>query len=278
MAKNLPAKTKTPWHPCDDGLIPIAEALERCSAASVSDLPERIRYQSTCPSHKLCEEINGSILDRHGAPPRVEMVRRWLQTNGLVEDAKELKSRWVRIFRRFQRWEEAARYDIAPFGSYTLFRSDSTHEGYCHVIELIDDMADWCRQLAWMLRAKLEAAGRRQADREAPADPGITAKDVIDETTSVVFLGDGIYQKGSENIKLDGNEANVVQALLELGAATKDELTKQSGVSDASRVLRGVHRKHAMLRDSITLPGRKGRGGYRTTIVRKDAGMGGRSQ
>jgi hypothetical protein len=165
------AKAQAPWHPCDDGLIPMAEALERCSRASVLDLPERIKYQSTAPSHVLGREINSqTTLPGLKAPPRVEMVRRWLQTNGLAPDGQELQRRWVRISRGLQRWEQAARRDIAPPKSNAMFCSETTCDDYYRVIELVDDMADWCRQLAWMLTARLKTTQQMGSDEKGQGD------------------------------------------------------------------------------------------------------------
>jgi hypothetical protein len=150
----------------------MAEALERCSKASVTDLPERIKYGSTCPSHVLCGDINGRLLPEWSNPPRVEMVRRWLQTNGFAPDANELKRRWHRIFRRMRRWEQAARQEIALPQSNALFRSEATRDDYYRVIALVDDLADWCRQLAWMIASRLKTQQPKatEAVSEAPGE------------------------------------------------------------------------------------------------------------
>lgn len=92
----------------------------------------------------------------------------------------------------------------------------------------------------------------------------------VPEAAEIMFLGGGRYQAGDEIIALDGNQASVLQALVELRAATKDDLVRKSGVEDAPRVLRTIRKKHPQLAPAITLPGGKGRGGYRTTVRVKE--------
>lgn len=83
----------------------------------------------------------------------------------------------------------------------------------------------------------------------------------------VVFHSDGLYMAGAMPIRLEGAEADVMQALVELKAATADQLVKRSGDSHAVRDLKSIKNKHPFLGEHIILPTRKGQGGYRTTIV-----------
>lgn len=85
--------------------------------------------------------------------------------------------------------------------------------------------------------------------------------------TCVLFHGDGLYSRGNEFLRLDGAEANVLQALVELRAATKDKLIAESGVSNAAAVLRRMKQKYSMLAEAIVFPGARGRGGYTTSIT-----------
>ena len=157
---NQAARSLPPWHPCDDGLIPIAEAVERFCAASVRDLPERIKCQITSPSYVLAGDANRNAAGPGvKAPPRVEMVCRWLTTNGYVADGMELHQRWPKLIDDLKQWEEGARCDTAPIGSNSLFASESTQSEYCRIVDSAHEFADWCRQLASTVRAKLKAAG-----------------------------------------------------------------------------------------------------------------------
>ncbi len=83
-------------------------------------------------------------------------------------------------------------------------------------------------------------------------------------------LGDGCFEVGSEAIKLESAQASVLESLVTLRAATKSELVRQSGVADAPRVLKQIKRQVPVLSRFILIPGRRGKGGYRTTIRRRD--------
>jgi len=82
------------------------------------------------------------------------------------------------------------------------------------------------------------------------------------------YLGEGKCQVGVEApFQLEESEASVLQALIELGGtAKKPALINRSGVDDAPRVLRRIRKNCPQLAPYITLPGGKGRGGYRTSI------------
>jgi hypothetical protein len=83
-----------------------------------------------------------------------------------------------------------------------------------------------------------------------------------------VYLGERRYRVADEPpIILEEAEDHVLRSLIELGgAAKKDELVRQSGKDDAPRVLKTMREKHPALARHITLPGGRGRGGYRTSI------------
>ena len=51
-------------------------------------------------------------------------------------------------------------------------------------------------------------------------------------------------------------------------AASKDELTRKSGMDDAVRILKRIKRKYPDLGEAIRLPGGKGRGGLQETPSR----------
>lgn len=86
--------------------------------------------------------------------------------------------------------------------------------------------------------------------------------------TEVVYLGGGRLRIGTVTVALEGQEELVLEALVDLQAATKMQLERESGVSDAVRILKGIVKKHS-LEGYVTSPGRRGAGGYQTTIQRQ---------
>lgn len=81
-----------------------------------------------------------------------------------------------------------------------------------------------------------------------------------------VWLRDMRVRVGDEVIVLEQQEACVLQALLELGAATGRQLRKRSGVLDAVKVFHKMRRKYPTLRNYLQPAGKRGQGGYRTTL------------
>ena len=80
------------------------------------------------------------------------------------------------------------------------------------------------------------------------------------------YLGHGRYKVGDQFICLTGNQADVLEMLVELRAATLAQLAG-NGVSNPSAVLTSVCNNHRLLAPFIKLPGGKGKGGYSTTIT-----------
>ena len=81
-----------------------------------------------------------------------------------------------------------------------------------------------------------------------------------------IWLGEGRVRIGQRTIKLEPPLAAALEALIKRRAATKAELTVDSKLVDPGRELRRLVKKHPDLAPHITLPGRKGKGGYSTTI------------
>lgn len=81
------------------------------------------------------------------------------------------------------------------------------------------------------------------------------------------LLDNDRWKVGESVFVLDGTQTAVLRSLVELRAATLDGLRRQSGCDKASEVLKQIVKNHPPLAPFVTLPGAKGRGGYRTTIV-----------
>ena len=85
------------------------------------------------------------------------------------------------------------------------------------------------------------------------------------EESTAVWLGMGRVRVDGKPVALELQEATVLQALVEMGgAATRPDLEKKSGVKDVAEVMRRLKDRFP---DSISLPGKRGQGGYSTTIA-----------
>jgi len=121
--------------------------------------------------------------------------------------------------------------------------------------ERLDDMMRLEQEL--LRAAAIYRPNNNQAAGAEKGEPEVIAR----------AMGRGVYCIGDETIKLEPAEDNVLTALIQLGgAATKDELIRKSGPANAPAVLRRIVKKWPALKRHITLPGARGKGGYRTTI------------
>ena len=93
----------------------------------------------------------------------------------------------------------------------------------------------------------------RPSDKKAPDGP------TIDPDKGILFLN-------GQPISLEANEHDVLKQLVASRAMTLKALRTASGCEHPDRVLRNLQTKHDGLEKHIKLPGRKGRGGYSTTI------------
>ena len=84
--------------------------------------------------------------------------------------------------------------------------------------------------------------------------------------TDAVYLGKGRLRIGTDTMVFEGQQEMVLEALVELQAATKTQLEIKSGVSDAVRILKRLVAKHSSLKAYVTIPGTRGAGGYQTSI------------
>lgn len=151
----------------------------------------------------------------------------------------------------------------------------------------VTEISNWCRRhtnvdpsvLHEMYQRMFFEPPATQSERKALWTRCVFTLDLIREQagtgrggdSDVLFHGDGLYTCGDNAIRLEGSQAYVLEALVELRAATKDDLVRQSGVDDAPRVLRTIRKANDLLAPAIRLPGGKGKGGYATTIRKPDA-------
>jgi hypothetical protein len=80
-----------------------------------------------------------------------------------------------------------------------------------------------------------------------------------------VYRGEGLYQVGNESIRLTGSQADVLETLVKLHAASMEQL-QRSGCENPSAVLASIQKVHKLLAPFIKMPGGKNKGGYSTTI------------
>ena len=82
-----------------------------------------------------------------------------------------------------------------------------------------------------------------------------------------LWLGEGKVRVGNETKKLESQLSDVLQALVEMEAATTPDLIQKSGRVEAPKLLRKIVKKFPMLEPYISFPGKRGSGGYSTTII-----------
>jgi len=109
-----------------------------------------------------------------------------------------------------------------------------------------------------MLEAEAVAACRLLEARQFPSDD-------LDDNVAV-YHGKGLYQVDPESILLTGYQADVLHALVELRAASLEQLRTQSGCDNPSATLKSIRERHSLLAPFIRMAGRKNSGGYSTTI------------
>ncbi len=88
------------------------------------------------------------------------------------------------------------------------------------------------------------------------------------EPREAVYLGQGRVRIGNGTISLAGQEHAVIEALVDLKAASKSDLETKSGYADAVKVLRRIRDKYPVLKPYIIMAGKRNSGGYQTTIRR----------
>lgn len=86
-------------------------------------------------------------------------------------------------------------------------------------------------------------------------------------TVPAVWLGDNRFQVGERTWELDEVDAKVLSALVRLRAANTTSLVASTSLDDCVKILKQIKNKYPELSPYIHVPGAKGRGGYRTTII-----------
>ena len=166
----------------------------------------------------------------------------WLFPNGLSKEAMDF---WMIVVQSLPR--------------FLVFRGRPRQQSKMReqLLNAADDYLDACGLLE-----------DKAAQDEQPAKPsgGKSQPATADHEREPTYIGGGKLRIAGETLAFEGQEELVLQALIEAGAATKTELENKSGVSDAVAILKRIIRKHPQLKDYITLPGGRGKGGYRTTI------------
>jgi len=103
------------------------------------------------------------------------------------------------------------------------------------------------------------------ADREANASSG--TKRILPDT--ILFQDNGVYSIGEHTVQVAEAEDCVLQAFLEQPAMAKDQLVARAGFDKAVNVLRTLQTRYdGVFAKAITIPGARGRGGYRVHIAK----------
>jgi hypothetical protein len=168
-----------PWNPCD-ALAAIAKALQRLAETPGATLPDKLWRTSTKPSYALTVVLTLPGMGP-GSAGQAEMLRRWLQANGQADAGRELYKRLRRIQAQLRRWELVAANDTPPDDS-TRFFSDGVCERFDAIADESADLANYCQQLAAMLKPKLKLAAGQPAtkagERKRPKLPKLGPHDM----------------------------------------------------------------------------------------------------
>jgi hypothetical protein len=142
----------------------------------------------------------------------------------------------------------------------------------------------------WSRKVLEQYLGKQGPGRRGPANPELVARvdaalrgpgvaesvfitlaDEIDGTSKpsaeAVWIGVGKVRVGNKKFTLESQLADVLQSLVELGAATEPQLRDHSGHGEPVKLLRKLVKKFPLLAPYIHFPGKRGGGGYSTTIV-----------
>jgi hypothetical protein len=96
---------------------------------------------------------------------------------------------------------------------------------------------------------------------------GVSVEEMPEPKAVIRSMGNRCYRIGEEQpVLLTETEDTVLQAFLKSPALEKRDLIRESGYNDAPRILAHIREKHKSFRPAISLPKRKGKGGYRVNI------------
>jgi hypothetical protein len=121
-------------------------------------------------------------------------------------------------------------------------------------------------------RDQLVSEGLRPEEIHGLPLPGLL--EALDRPTAdtIVYLGQRTYQRGAETaVAVTGGEHAVLQAFLDCPAMSEADLVRKANDATAGRLLGALctpGKYGGIFAPAITLPGRKGQGGYRVRIRR----------
>jgi len=274
------------WHPCKDGLTPIAEAVHKIVKPHPVDivkwLKEGVLYS---PLQRLLSVTLKSWADAETnelTSTRREMTRQWLQFHGHEAVAKEFEARLTKLIDELDSWQSHAAYIACGRENW------QTKERNGESVELVDIFGDENRerfenltsealgtwqylgQLDRTIRAKLECdspnnAAHRPDDDPQPAKPtGDPQKPAAKLTDDVVPSTDFRSVRWfGEVYSFTANQAPVVKLLFEhweLGAPDVGDDTLLSAVDLEAPPARlaVLFRKHPAWGTMIVPGGTKG--------------------
>ena len=119
------------------------------------------------------------------------------------------------------------------------------------VLEAMKDIATSIREV----NAAREANASNGSERPSP--------------NTIIYRGNGVYSIGEHVCRVTKSEDDVLQAFLAQQAMAKDELVAKAGFDKAVDVLRALQTKYdGIFAEAITMPGGRGRGGYRVRVAK----------
>jgi hypothetical protein len=234
------------WHPCTDGILPLADALLDFGNRGHVDLAKRLSEKWDRPSDRLRDAVNKRAHYSQDTgpkqPPRFRVsetrllrLQQWLRRHGLEADAEAIGQRLQALLDALVQWEKEAasqmelnRPACARIQGHAPELQDWFGRQLCEAFDGIifeaDPLEDCLRQLAHDVTKRIESTKREAVP---PVPP-------LDEFREVAELANSV---------LRGGERRLVELLLEEGRVPIGDVGIRANIRDANRTKAHVNKK-----------------------------------
>lgn len=143
-----------PWHPCDDCLDRLADALQRFERCSVRELPKRLENLTTRWSTEITDAV-----PRYAGQSGIVVCRGWLELHVSVDYANVFADRVENFLQHLRDWEREAHrtpLDYSEDGEGGKGRiAVHLRERFDGICDEATMLANYVKQMSAMLRPKV---------------------------------------------------------------------------------------------------------------------------